>query len=59
MEVKGVIAALRFERAQIDRAILALKRVAKPNSKKTAGLRASVIAIRGARAPERPVNTLA
>ena len=59
MEVKDLIAALRSEREQIDRAILALKRVAKPDSKKADGLPASVIAIRGARAPERPVNTLA
>jgi hypothetical protein len=60
MEVKGLISALRSERAQIDQAILELERVAQPNSKKTEGLRASVITIiRRAREPERPVNTLA
>ena len=57
MEVKGLVAALRSEREQIDRAILALERAAQPDSKKTEGLRASVVAIRGAREPERPVNT--
>jgi hypothetical protein len=59
MEVKSLISALRSERAQIDQAILALERVAAPNSKKTEGLRASVIAISGDREPDRPVNTLA
>jgi len=54
-----LIAALRSEREQIDRAILALKRIVKPDSKRAAGLRASVIDISGAREPERPVNTLA
>ena len=59
MEVKGLIFALRSERRQIDQAILALERVARPDFKKTEGLRASVIVIRGAREPDRPVSTLA
>jgi len=45
MELKGLLAALRSEREQIDKAILALKGGAKPNSKKTGGLRASVVEI--------------
>jgi hypothetical protein len=40
-----LLAALRSEREQIDKAILALKGGAKPNSKKTEGLRASVVEI--------------
>jgi hypothetical protein len=58
MDVKGLISALRSERAQIDQAILALQRAAQPNSKKTEGLlRASVVEIRGAREPERLGNS--
>jgi hypothetical protein len=60
MEVKGLISALRSERAQIDRAILELERLDQPNAKKTEGLWASVITIiRRTKEPERPVNTLA
>jgi hypothetical protein len=60
MEVIGLIAALRSERAQIDRAILELERVVQPNPKKTEGLWASVITIiRRTKEPERPVKTLA
>ena len=57
MELKGLLAALRSEREQIDQAILALQRAAQPNSKKTEGLRASVVEIRGAREPERLGNS--
>jgi hypothetical protein len=45
MELKGLLAALRSEREQIDKAILALKVGAEPNSKKTEGLRAAVVEI--------------
>jgi hypothetical protein len=45
MELKGLLAALRSEREQLDQAILVLKGGAKPNSKKTEGLRASVVEI--------------
>jgi hypothetical protein len=59
MELKGLLAALRSEREQIDQAILALEAGAKLNTERTEGLRASVIAIRGAKEPEHPDNSAA